>query len=264
MESLWIFKLGGKILDDESALADFLKGFAAIKGRKILVHGGGIFADQLAQKLEIPVQMHEGRRITSEAMRDVVTMVYGGLLQKSIVAQLQSYGCDAIGLSGADGHVLKAKRRAPEPIDFGFVGDIESVRTDLLVQFLDMGLVPVICPLSWDPESTGLLNSNADGVACKITEAFAPHYECSLLYCFDKAGVLLDLSDANSLLPTLNPATYRDLRALGKVHTGMLPKLDSCFAAKRMGAQHVLLARPEESLAYAAKQSFVGTVIEGT
>ncbi len=262
MEKLTLFKVGGKILDDAKALKDFLKGFAKVPGKKILVHGGGIFADQLAKQLGIEVEMHEGRRITSPAMRDLVTMVYGGLLQKQLVAHLQSYGCDALGLSGADAALLPATRRNPQPIDFGCVGDIESINVERLEQFLSLGLTPVICPLSWDPLQGEMLNSNADGVACRITEALAHRYETTLLYCFDKAGVLLDLNDPTSLLPSITPSVYSHLKSEAKVHTGMVPKLDSCFRAKAAGAKQVLLASPDQSLAYASAQPFRGTLIE--
>lgn len=260
MEKLSIFKIGGKMLDHAEELEAFLQGLAAVPGRKILVHGGGIFADDLAQKLGIPITMHEGRRITSAPMRDLVTMVYGGLLNKQVVARLQALGCDAIGLSGADGGVLKAKKRKPEPIDYGFVGDIVEVRRDLLETFLNRGMTPVMAPLSWDP-SGEILNSNADGVACKITEAFAGYYETSLYYCFDKPGVLLDVNDPLSLLAQIDKPAYESLKKQKLVKDGMLPKLDSCFRAKTLGAHKVLLASPGNSLRYAAGQEYVGTLI---
>ncbi len=260
MEKLFIFKIGGKMLDHEQELRNFLEGFAALPFKKILVHGGGVFADELAKKLDIPIQMFEGRRITSEKMRDLVTMVYGGLLNKQVVARLQALGCDALGLSGADAHVLKAKRRKPEPIDYGFVGDIQEVRRDFLQLLLDQGMTPVLCPLSWD-ETGEILNSNADGVACKVTEAFSGFYETYLLYCFDKPGVLLDIQDPASLLAHLDRPAYETLKKQQIVKDGMLPKLDSCFRAKTLGAHKVLLATPSNSLKYAAGEEYLGTII---
>ncbi|WP_141732961.1 acetylglutamate kinase [Oligoflexus tunisiensis] len=260
LEKLLIFKIGGRILDQPAELEAFLEGFSQIAGRKILVHGGGIFADDLARKLDIPIHMHEGRRITSAPMRDLVTMVYGGLLNKQVVSRLQACGCDAIGLSGADGALLKAERRQPEPIDYGFVGDIVEVRRDLLEMFLDRGMTPVLAPLSWEAGS-GILNSNADGVACRITEAFSATYETYLFYCFDKPGVLLDVDNPDSLLAELDRPQYESLRSQKLVKDGMLPKLDSCFRARTLGAHKVLLASPVQSLKYAAGEPYRGTLI---
>jgi acetylglutamate kinase len=260
MEKLLIFKIGGKTLDHAEELEVFLHGFSGIAGKKILVHGGGIFADDLARKLNIPISMHEGRRITSAPMRDIAIQVYGGLLNKQVVARLQALGCDAIGLSGADGTVLKAKRRKAEPIDYGYVGDIVEVRRDLLETFLSLGMTPVLAPLSWEA-SGEILNSNADAVACKVTEAFSGLYETQLFYCFDKPGVLLDVSNPDSLLAQLDRAAYETLKKQQLIKDGMLPKLDSCFRARTLGAHQVLLATPSNSLKFAAGEAYVGTLI---
>lgn len=260
MEKLSIFKVGGKILENAAELQSFLEGFAALEGKKLLVHGGGVAADQLAEKLGIPVNMHEGRRITSPEMRDLAVMVYGGLLNKQIVAQLQSLGCQALGLSGADAQVLVAQKRKPVPIDYGMVGDIKAVRTDMIEKFLDLGLTPVFAPLTWEPGGQ-LLNSNADGVACAITEAFSGRYETYLLYCFDKPGVLMDLNDQESLLPEIDVTLYEHMKRDQKVHAGMLPKLDSCFRAKTLGAHRVLIASARDSLEFMSGNSFQGTLI---
>ncbi len=260
MEKLSVFKLGGKILDNPGTLQAFLQGFAALEGRKILVHGGGVAADQLAAKLGIPVTMHEGRRITSPEMRDLAVMVYGGLLNKQIVAQLQKLGCDAIGLSGADGKSLVAQKRKAQPIDYGMVGDIKTVNTQLIETFLELEMIPVFAPLTWSLEGE-LLNSNADGVACAITEAFSGVYETYLLYCFDKAGVLLDVDDQGSVLKELDKTLYEHLKRDHKVNSGMLPKLDSCFRAKTLGAHRVLISSPHDSLAFMTGASYQGTLI---
>ncbi len=261
MEKLSIFKISGKLLDKSEELQTFLRGFAALSGKKILVHGGGVHADQLATQLGLPIEMHEGRRITSPAMRDLVTMVYGGLLNKQIVAQLQMLGADAIGLTGADARVFTAQRRRPEPIDFGCVGDIREVRSDFLEDLMVQDMIPVLAPISWEKATGELLNSNADGVACQVTQAFSGRYETFLYYCFDKPGVLLDIDDQSSLLPQIDRVQYERLKREKKVQGGMLPKLDSCFQAKTLGAHRVLLASPQDSLHYARGDAFRGTMI---
>lgn len=261
MESLTLFKISGKLLDQPDELQEFLEGFAGLAGYKILIHGGGIHADQLATQLGLPFEMHEGRRITSPAMRDVATMVYGGLLNKQIVARLQTLGCDAIGLTGADAGLLRAQRRKPEPIDFGCVGDIKEVRESFLERLMQDGMVPVLAPISWEAATGELLNSNADGVACRVTEVFSGRYETTLLYCADKPGVLLDVDDSSSLLAGLDRLQYEHLKRAQKVQGGMLPKLDSCFRAKTLGAHQVLIASPQHSLNFVRGRVYEGTLI---
>lgn len=261
MEDLYVFKIGGRTIDDTCELESFLSAFAVLPGKKILVHGGGIFADDLARKLGIPIQMHEGRRITSLAMRDLVSMVYGGLINKQIVAKLQKLGCDALGLTGADGGLLTAVKRPSEPIDFGMVGDIQSVRRDLLLDFLCKGLTPVIAPLSLDANGE-ILNSNADGVACALAAAFSESYRTHLLYCFDKPGVLLDANNPDSILSELNPAAYERMKQEKLLKDGILPKLESCFKAQAQGCYRVLLSTPDQSLRFLKGQTYRGTLIQ--
>jgi len=261
MENLYIFKLGGKILDSDERLDSFLKEFSKIKESKILVHGGGIFADKLADKLGVNYQMIDGRRVTSKEMIDVVTMVYGGLLQKQIVAKLQKYGCEAIGLSGADAGLIKANKRVNKKVDYGFVGDIKSVKSDVLTSFISLGLSPVICPLTLDEINGSILNTNADSVACKLTESLAANFKVSLFYCFDKPGVLLDVNDLNSLIRSIDKSLYENLKDEKKIHSGMLPKLDNCFLAKDSGADRVVISSPEEAIGCALGREFLDTVI---
>mgnify|MGYP001564812310 CR=1 FL=1 len=259
MDKLLIFKIGGKVVDNPQSLESFLEGFAALSVPKILVHGGGIIAEQLAKRLDIPTEMHQGRRITSAAMRDVVTMVYGGQINKSIVASLQRLGCDAIGLTGADGGIIRAKRRAPAPVDFGYVGDVTEIRSDLLVKFLELGLTPVLAPLSFDQE---ILNTNADSIASRLAEALSSHYLVHMMYCFEQTGVMLDLKDPESLIERLDLPYYKTLLQAGAFTAGMLPKLEECFRARQNGAQHIVIAEAAACLAHAEGKPFRGTRIE--
>lgn len=259
MDKLYLFKIGGKVIDNPAAFQSFIKRFAALPHPKILVHGGGIIADQMAKKLNIPTEMHNGRRITSEAMRDLVTMVYGGQINKSLVASLQSLGCDALGCTGADAGLIRSKRRSPEPVDFGFVGDVTEVRKDMLIQLLKLGLTPVFAPLTFDQE---ILNTNADGIASALAQALVADYDVHLLYCFEQAGVLLDVADPSSLIEVLSVSYYEDLLKEGVITEGMLPKLEECFRARKRGVQHITLAEASACLSHAEGQSCRGTSIE--
>ncbi len=259
MDKLYIFKIGGKVLDNPQYLETFLRDFAALDGKKILVHGGGIIAEQMATRLDIPTAMHKGRRITSPAMRDLVTMVYGGLINKSLVASLQKFGCDAIGLSGADAGLILSTQRSPEPIDYGLVGDVTTIRTELLVKFLGLGLVPIFAPLSFDQE---ILNTNADSIASALGQALAKDFDVHLLYCFEQAGVMRDLKDPASLLEQLDRRTYEELLADSLITEGMLPKLEECFRARQNGIQHIILAEAQACLAHAQERPFRGTRID--
>lgn len=256
MPKLYLFKIGGKVIDKAEARTRFLKGFAAIQGPKILVHGGGIIAEQLALRLNIPTEMHEGRRITSKDMRDLVTMVYGGGINKSLVAELQSYGCDALGLSGADARIIQSERRAPDPIDFGYVGDVRTIRSELLEAFLKLGLTPVLAPLSYDKE---ILNTNADGIASAVASALSEFYEVHMMYAFEAPGVMLDLKDPGSLIAELDHAGYEALLSRKVFTEGMLPKLQECFKAMKRGVTDIVLADAENCLLAALGESYRGT-----
>lgn len=258
MDKLYLFKIGGKVIDNPASLASFLQRFAALPQPKILVHGGGIIAEQMARRLDIPTTMHQGRRITSLAMRDLVTMVYGGQINKSLVAALQNHGCDALGFSGADAALIRSKRRSPEPIDFGYVGDVSSVRIAMLLKILALGLTPVFAPLSFDQE---ILNSNADSITAALAKSLAAHFDVHMLYCFEQAGVLLDVKDPSSLIEVLSQDDYESLLREGLITEGMLPKLAACFSARQSGVQQIVLAEAAACLNHAEGQAFRGTRI---
>lgn len=259
MDKLYLFKIGGKVVDKPEVLDAFLKRFAAIKEAKVLVHGGGVIAEQLAKRLDIPTEMVKGRRVTSRPMRDLVTMVYGGQINKTLVAKLQSLGCDAIGLTGADGHIIRSKKRSPDPIDYGYVGDVSEVRVDLLTKFIALGLTTVFAPLSYDEE---ILNTNADGIASALARALAARFDVTMLYGFEQAGVLVDFKDPESLIERLDRPYYESLLREGVITEGMLPKLEECFKARRDGVHTIVLAEAMACLDYAEGRPFRGTIID--
>ncbi len=253
---VYVFKIGGKVIDNVDARKSFLEGFAALSAVKMLVHGGGVIAEQLAEKLGVKSEMINGRRVTSKDMRDLVTMVYGGQINKSLVSELQAMDCDAMGLTGADGHIITSKKRDPTPIDFGFVGDVTEVRSHLLIALLELSLTPVFAPLSYDQE---ILNTNADGIASALAQSLVKGFEVHMMYAFEAPGVMLDLSDPTSLIPQLNYARYRELLLDGVFTAGMLPKLEECFKALRRGVQSIVLADADNCLLAAAGKAFRGT-----
>lgn len=237
-----VVKIGGNVIDNEAALERFVADFAAIEGQKVLVHGGGKLATRLAEKLEIPTTMIDGRRVTDSQTLDVVTMVYAGLVNKKVVAMLQSAGCNAIGLSGADANVIKATRRAAKPIDFGFVGDIsvEGVDADFILSLTQRGVVPVFCSIMHDGAGT-LLNCNADSVASAVAVALAQKAETELVFCFEKAGVMADIDNPDSVIAEIRPQSYKTLLADGVVNKGMIPKIDGAFRALECGVKVVTI-----------------------
>ena len=241
-----VVKIGGNVIDNEAALVRFAADFAALEGPKILVHGGGKLATRLAEKLEIPTTMIDGRRVTDRQTLDVVTMVYAGLVNKHVVALLQAAGCNAIGLSGADANVVKATRRAAKPIDFGFVGDIavEGVDADFILSLTERGIVPVFCSIMHDGAGT-LLNCNADSVASAVAVAVAQKAETELVFCFEKQGVMENIDDPNSVIPEIRPQSYKTLLADGVVNKGMIPKIDGAFKALESGVKVVTIKHSE-------------------
>lgn len=240
MNSVTVMKIGGNVIDNPAALKAFLAEFAALKGPRILVHGGGKLATRLAERLELKVQMVDGRRITDKGTLDVVTMVYAGLVNKQIVAGLQAVGCNAIGLSGADGNVVTARRRAPEPIDYGFVGDIERVDSELLGRLLVGGLVPVFSAIMHDGHGT-LLNCNADSVASAVALGAARLAPVDLVYCFEKAGVLRNPEDERSVIPEITAESFAALKADGTISKGMIPKVENALKAVSQGVRSVTI-----------------------
>ena len=239
-QKLTVVKIGGNIIDSPSELAAFVRDFARLEGRKVLVHGGGAVANEMLRGSGIEPQMIGGRRVTDEQTLRVVTMVYAGLINKSLVAALQADRCNAIGLSGADGGVILATRRPAEPVDYGCVGDISHVDGALLETLMDQGLVPVLCAITHDGHG-GLLNTNADTIASAVAVALAAHNAVQSIYCFEKRGVLADPIDDASSLPTLSLTQYEAMKAAGSAKAGILPKLDNAFAALRGGVARVVI-----------------------
>ena len=232
-----VIKIGGGILENEVSRQMFLQQFATVEGPKVLVHGGGRLATTMAERLGVAQQMIDGRRVTDKETLDIVTMVYGGLVNKQLVASLQNMGINAIGLTGADGGWMKAvKRPVKNGIDYGFVGDITEVRGDVLRMLLDEGMTPVIAPITFCQEGV-LLNTNADTIASETAISLAPNVQ--LTFCFEKAGVLRDADDESSLIPSITPESYTQLKADGIVSGGMIPKIDNAFAAIEHGVQSV-------------------------
>lgn len=245
MDKLTVIKIGGNVIDDPIALKRFLTAFAGLSGPKILIHGGGKVATQVAEKLGIETVMVEGRRITDQPMLDVVTMVYGGLVNKQIVAKLQALDSNAIGLTGADGRTVLAKKRPVKDIDYGMVGDIEEVNSGQIQFFLHQDLTPVFAPITYNTVGD-LLNTNADTMASAIAVDMGRHNAVMLVYCFEKKGVLRDPNDENSVIPELTPALYTDYKAAGTINKGMIPKLDNAFKALENGVSSVIICHADE------------------
>jgi acetylglutamate kinase len=245
MDKLIIVKIGGNIIDDEQKLSSFLKDFAAISGRKILIHGGGKLATRLAEQMKVPQQMVDGRRITDSETLKIVTMVYAGYINKNIVARLQANGCNAIGLSGADGNVILAHKRVHPTLDYGFVGDVDAIDSSLLGNLLHQGLTPVLAPVTHDRKGQ-LLNTNADTIAQEAAKALSRLYDIELIYSFEKNGVLLDINDENSVIKQINAGYYSELKTEGKIFAGMIPKLDNAFSALNSGVKKVIIGKAEE------------------
>ncbi|WP_066223918.1 acetylglutamate kinase [Formosa haliotis] len=243
MKTLKVVKIGGNIIDDDTALAEFLQGFSKIEGPKILVHGGGKLATKMAKSMNIEVKMTDGRRITDADTLDIITMVYGGKINKNIVAQLQANACNSVGFTGADGNAIVSEKRPVKTIDYGFVGDIKTVNTEVLEVLLKHNVTPVFCAITHN-EKGQLFNTNADTVASELAIAFANLYQVELNYCFEKDGVLLDVDDPNSVIEDINTANYATLKAEGVITDGMLPKLDNCFHAISHHVSKVCLGKP--------------------
>lgn len=246
---LTLIKIGGNIVDNPSALHAFLRDFSALPGLKILVHGGGKMATQLAARLDIKVTMVEGRRVTDEESLKVVTMVYAGLANKDIIAQLQSFQCNALGLSGADANLIRARKRPVQEVDYGFAGDLsaDSINSKQLQTFLAQGLVPVFSAITHNGEGQ-LLNTNADTVAAELAIALSGYYDTDLIYCFEKRGVLSDVNDENSVIPAIDRTGYQHYKEDGVIAAGMVPKLDNAFSAVDRGVKHVIIKHAEEIL----------------
>ena len=241
---LKIVKIGGNIIDDETKLNSFLTSFAQLEGPKILVHGGGKLATRLAEKMNIPVKMNEGRRITDADTLDIITMVYAGKINKNIVAQLQANGCNSVGFSGADGNTIIAKKRPVKEIDYGFVGDVVKVEVNTIKLLLINNLTISFCAISHDKNGQ-LLNTNADTIASELSIALSKDYDVELFYCFEKNGVLENINDDDSVIEQINKLTYQQLKSDKVIYEGMIPKLDNCFYALNKGVQNIHIGKPE-------------------
>ncbi|WP_029287064.1 acetylglutamate kinase [Pedobacter sp. R20-19] len=246
-KQLTIIKIGGNVIDNSANLHQFLLDFTALPGDKILVHGGGKIATELGESLGIEAKMVDGRRITDIETLRIVTMVYAGLINKNMVAQLQAKGSNAIGLTGADGNIIQAKKRPVKEIDYGFVGDLdeESVSAETLNKLLQAGLVPVLCAITHDGE-TQLLNTNADTIASSVAVAMSALYETRLVYCFEKKGVLKDVNDDDSVVREIKADEFEGLKADGTVQGGMIPKLHNAFEAIKKGVSAVYIGKADE------------------
>ena len=240
MNLLSVVKVGGKVVEDPESMKDFLAQFNKISSHKILVHGGGRTATKIAAKLGIESKLVEGRRITDVNMLEVITMVYGGLINKQVVAALQALGSNAIGLTGADLNLVSANKRPVKEIDYGFVGDVEDVNSRELRLLIDENVVPVIAPVTHDGNGN-LLNTNADTIASEIAIELSGYFNVRLIYCFEKKGVLVDAKDDNSLIYELETELYEKYKHAEIINAGMIPKLDNGFRAKRNGVKEVII-----------------------
>jgi len=240
VEKISVIKIGGNIIDNEVNLASFLTAFSRIEGPKILIHGGGKLATKMAADLHIPQQMVDGRRITDAATLKIVTMVYAGYINKNMVAALQSKNVNALGICGADGNIIRAHKRINAGTDYGFVGDIDAVDTEKIIAFLHTGLSLVVAPITHDGAGQ-LLNTNADTMAQAIATALSSKYEVSLVYSFERKGVLSDVNNNDSVISVIHPENYSALKETGQVNEGMIPKLDNAFEALQKGVSRVII-----------------------
>ena len=239
-EKLTVIKVGGKIVEEEATLNQLLADFSAIEGYKVLVHGGGRSATKLAAQLGIESQMVHGRRITDAETLIVVTMVYGGLVNKNIVAGLQAKGVNAMGLTGADMNVIRSVKRPVKDVDYGFVGDVEKVNAELLGNLIRQGVVPVMAPLTHDGQGS-MLNTNADTIAGETAKALAELFDVTLVFCFEKKGVLSDENDDDSVIPVITPELFKEYVEKGIIQGGMIPKLENSFSAIDAGVSQVVI-----------------------
>jgi acetylglutamate kinase len=247
MNKLTIVKVGGKIVENDSSLHALLTNFAEIEGYKILVHGGGVLATKIAEQLGVESRMVEGRRITDVDTLRIVTMVYAGLVNKNIVASLQALNINAIGLTGADLNIIRSRKRPVKTIDYGFAGDVEEIHTETLKLLLNNEFVPVLSPITHDRQGN-LLNTNADTIANETAKALAKHYDTTLIYCFEKSGVLLDENDENSVIHEINISLFDEYKTKGVIRGGMIPKLENALQAVEKGVKQVIITKASEIL----------------
>lgn len=245
MEKLTLIKVGGKIVEEPDTLQQLLRDFSSIEGHKVLVHGGGRSATKIASQLGIESQMVNGRRITDAEMLKVVTMVYGGLVNKNIVAGLQALQVNALGLTGADMNIMRSDKRPVKDVDYGFVGDVKEVNADVLASLIQQGIVPVLAPLTHDKQGH-MLNTNADTIAGEAAKALAKYFDVTLMFCFEKKGVLLNEDDDESVIPEIDHASFQKYVAEGIIQGGMIPKLENAFQAIDAGVKEVIITQASE------------------
>ena len=245
MEKLTLIKVGGKIVEEDATLNSLLVDFSKKEGAKVLVHGGGRLATKMAEQLGIESRMIEGRRITDADTLRIVTMVYAGLVNKNIVARLQALGVNAVGLTGADMNVMRSEKRPVKTIDYGFVGDVKEVNVEALAILLKNGFIPVLSPLTHDKKGN-LLNTNADTIAGETAKALAALFDVTLVYCFEKSGVLLDENDDDSVIPQINREMFEEYKNAGIIQGGMIPKLENSFQAVDAGVKQVIITKASE------------------
>lgn len=255
-ESLTIVKVGGKIVEDETSLQQLLHDFSSLPGYKLLVHGGGRSATRLAAQMGVETHMVDGRRITDKDMLDIVVMVYAGLVNKQIVAALQAKGMNAVGLTGADLDVIRSVKRPVVSIDYGFVGDVKAVNSEILSNLIRMNVIPVMAPLTHDGNGQ-MLNTNADTIAGETAKALADSFDVTLIYCFEKKGVLRDAEDENSVIPVITQDDFTNYVQQGVIQGGMIPKLENAFSAIKAGVKQVIITSAE------SLGEHQGTVIKG-
>ncbi|EOZ93708.1 Acetylglutamate kinase [Indibacter alkaliphilus LW1] len=255
-----IIKIGGNVIDFPEKLDEFLYLFSKFPGKKILVHGGGVMASKFGESMGVMPQMIDGRRITDKDTLEIVTMVYAGLINKQIVAKLQGLKQNALGMTGADGNLIQSRKRPVKSIDYGFVGDIQSVNIDLIQNLLNEDIIPVVCAITHDKKGQ-LLNTNADSIASEMATSLSKKMKVDLYFCFNKSGVLIDEKNDSSIIPLINEDIYTELRKENVIHSGMIPKLDNAFAALNKGVNHVWIGKAE-NLLLAAKGKVSGTNIE--
>lgn len=262
MKKLYIVKIGGNIIDDELSLSSFLKDFSSIKGNKVLVHGGGKLASKLGELLGIKQELIDGRRVTDKNTLEIVTMVYAGLINKKITAGLQSHHINAIGISGADLNIIKAKKRETGQVDYGWVGDIEDdgINSEMLELLLSNDIVPVCCAITHDGGGQ-LLNTNADTIAASLSIALAKKYKVNLVYCFEKKGILKNREEENSYINKIDPYSYNHLKNEGIINEGMIPKMDNALSALNSKVNKVWIGHAKNLISMINEHEAIGTLI---
>jgi acetylglutamate kinase len=246
--AITIVKIGGHVIDHKNALSNVLTHFSVLPGHKILVHGGGKLATEFAARLEVPQTMIDGRRVTDEETLKIATMVFAGLVNKNMVAALEARGLSALGVTGADADLIRAKKREVSKVDYGYVGDVESVRADRLLAWLNQGLTPVVAPITHNGKGQ-LLNTNADTIANAIAKTLSKDsrkFKVTLIYCFEKSGVLLDVENEDSVIREMNLKKFQSLKAEHKIFAGMIPKLENAFQAIGVGVNQVIIGKAED------------------